>query len=236
MAEPVRTSLFDSADPTDLSRTHRRRSRGRGASPPDLARTCSGTDVVRVVEPHTREDGWESPHTVVEIVTDDLPFLVDSVTRCSRARLRHPPAAAPGVDGACSCTSRSTVRPTERSRRARGGFESVLADVRVVVDDWQPMRDRALELAAALRAAPPPTVDPADVAEAATFLEWLADDHFTFIGECDGAGGDSARRRCGGVVPSGLPGHDVGPRRRSRSRRRRRGRRCTARCRSTTWA
>src|SRR2546430_12490942 len=29
-------------------------------------------------EPDT--DGWSSPHTIVEIVNDDMPFLVDSVT------------------------------------------------------------------------------------------------------------------------------------------------------------
>ena len=72
------------------------------------------------------------------------------------------------------------------------------------------MRDRALGLAADLRATPPPTADPGDVTEAATFLEWLADDHFTFIGACDEAGGDplgTVRRR----MPSGLPGRDVEP-------------------------
>ena len=88
--------------------------------------------------------------------------------------------------------------------------ESVLADVHAVVDDWSAMRDRALELATGLRANPPPIADPGDVTEAATFLEWLADDHFTFIGACDQAGGDplgTVRRR----VPSGLPGQDVEP-------------------------
>ena len=39
-----------------------------------------GTAVVRVGNPNTQTDGWQSPHTVVEIITDDMPFLVDSVT------------------------------------------------------------------------------------------------------------------------------------------------------------
>ena len=88
--------------------------------------------------------------------------------------------------------------------------ESVLADVHVVVDDWSAMRDRALELAADLRATPPPTGDPGDVTEAATFLEWLADDHFTFIGACDERGRRPARH--------GAPAYAVGT---SRSGRRR---------------
>ncbi|MEM7654465.1 MAG: hypothetical protein AAF220_15010, partial [Pseudomonadota bacterium] len=35
---------------------------------------------VRVFNPTYDNFGWKSPHTVVEIVTDDMPFLVDSVT------------------------------------------------------------------------------------------------------------------------------------------------------------
>ena len=35
---------------------------------------------VHVYKPNVEEHGWESPHTVVETVVDDMPFLVDSVT------------------------------------------------------------------------------------------------------------------------------------------------------------
>ncbi len=35
---------------------------------------------MRVFNPRLDENGWESAHTVVEIVGDDMPFLVDSVT------------------------------------------------------------------------------------------------------------------------------------------------------------
>src|SRR5258705_4043101 len=35
---------------------------------------------VRVFNPTVEEHGWQSTHTVVEIVNDDMPFLVDSVT------------------------------------------------------------------------------------------------------------------------------------------------------------
>ena len=39
-----------------------------------------GTANVRVFNPTTDDDGWSSARTVVQIVTDDMPFLVDSVT------------------------------------------------------------------------------------------------------------------------------------------------------------
>ncbi|MEE1928071.1 NAD-glutamate dehydrogenase [Streptomyces sp. TRM 70351] len=39
-----------------------------------------GTANVRVYTPTVEENGWTCTHTVVEVVTDDMPFLVDSVT------------------------------------------------------------------------------------------------------------------------------------------------------------
>ncbi|MBW1599907.1 NAD-glutamate dehydrogenase [Streptomyces sp. JJ38] len=39
-----------------------------------------GTANVRVYTPSVEENGWTCTHTVVEVVTDDMPFLVDSVT------------------------------------------------------------------------------------------------------------------------------------------------------------
>src|SRR5215211_8104401 len=37
-----------------------------------------GEPKVRVYNPRFDEHGWQSTHTVIEIVTDDMPFLVDS--------------------------------------------------------------------------------------------------------------------------------------------------------------
>src|SRR3954449_8919525 len=39
-----------------------------------------GASKVRVYNPSFEQHGWQSTHTAVEIVTDDMPFLVDSVT------------------------------------------------------------------------------------------------------------------------------------------------------------
>ena len=47
----------------------------------DLARARKpGTAEVRVFNASLKQHGLESPHTVVQIVNDDMPFLVDSVT------------------------------------------------------------------------------------------------------------------------------------------------------------
>ena len=43
------------------------------------------------------------------------------------------------------------------------------------------MRTKVGEVVASLEADPPP-VDPAELAESKVFLNWLANDHFTFLG------------------------------------------------------
>ncbi len=62
--------------------TQRARPLRRGARRTSTSRACArratrrSASTTRSFEPH----GWQSTHTVVEIVTDDMPFLVDSVT------------------------------------------------------------------------------------------------------------------------------------------------------------
>ena len=61
-----------------------------------------GQPKVRVYTPRIETNGWESSHSVVEIVNDDMPFLVDSVS----AELRRLDADGPAPD------------PSDRARRA----------------------------------------------------------------------------------------------------------------------
>ena len=44
-----------------------------------------GQAKIRVYNPEPAVDGWSSPHTIVEIVNDDMPFLVNSVTAAINA-------------------------------------------------------------------------------------------------------------------------------------------------------
>jgi len=45
-----------------------------------LQKRTPGESLVRVYNPRVEQHGWQSPHTVVEIVTDDMPHLVNSVS------------------------------------------------------------------------------------------------------------------------------------------------------------
>ncbi|HET7022058.1 MAG TPA: NAD-glutamate dehydrogenase, partial [Xanthobacteraceae bacterium] len=77
-------------------------------------------------------------------------------------------------------------RIEEEARRAEivEAIERVLADVRVCVHDWRAMMARVADVIAGLKANPPP-LPAAEIEEAIAFLEWLADNNFTFLGVRD---------------------------------------------------
>src|ERR1700690_2352492 len=52
---------------------------GAALSHLEFARKRRGRALVRVFNPTLREHGYTSPHTVIELVNDDMPFLVDSI-------------------------------------------------------------------------------------------------------------------------------------------------------------
>ncbi|MFN8024968.1 MAG: NAD-glutamate dehydrogenase [Acidimicrobiia bacterium] len=173
-ADPEELPALDPADVAGavLAQLTLREGRTRGAAE------------VRVSNPTRAVDGWESRHTVVQVVTDDMPFLVDSISTAVVERGYDVHLSwHPVVDGE-SLVHLEIDRETDSAVLAslRDEVAGALADVRAAVADWAAMRDRALDLARGLRRRPPPSVDAADVAEAVTFLEWLADDHFTFLG------------------------------------------------------
>ena len=164
----------------------------------------TGQALVRVFNPELRRDGFESPHTVVMLVTDDMPFLVDSMGIVfSRAEIAvhliiHPVLDAHrdgrgrlvdlGTNGSDETYAESWQlyeidRQTDPAQleKLRQKIESTLADVHTVVQDWTPMRDKVNTLVASLEANPPPL--PADeISEARRLLEWMGDRHFVFLG------------------------------------------------------
>ena len=166
------------------------------------ARRGRGETNVSVFTPTLSEHGWTSRRTIVDICTDDAPFLVDSVTSALAAQglavhlLLHPLVEVHRDDdgtllemdargGALESWIHLEVDrvPTEEGRDAlEERLLSVLADVHASVDDWSAMRRACLDLVTDLRTAPPATADPAAVGPAVDFFSWLADDNFTFLG------------------------------------------------------
>ena len=79
---------------------------------------------VRVYNPQIEQHGWQSTHTIVEIVTDDMPFLVDSVRMVLNRRgytshlIVHPVLRfRAGRTAASNRSSTSTTPARDRSWR-----------------------------------------------------------------------------------------------------------------------
>jgi glutamate dehydrogenase len=168
------------------------------------ARRAPGRALVRIFNPVAGEDGFESPHTLVLTVTDDMPFLVDSlgmalvraelavhlivhpvlqVRRDGRGRLTDIGANGSQAAHAESWQLYEIDRVTEPQQleRLRRTLESTLADVRAVVKDFMPMRERVREIIARLETDPPP-LPAAEVSEARHLLDWMEGRHFVFLG------------------------------------------------------
>ncbi|GGN12982.1 glutamate dehydrogenase [Lentzea pudingi] len=165
-----------------------------------------GRAAVRILNPTRGADGWQCPVTVVQVVTDDMPYLVDSVaSELTRGgvqvhRVVHPivvvrrdpvtgartevlPLADP-ADPPADALAESwmnievdLITDPDRARELETRLLTVLTDVREVVEDTDRMVTTALQLAEELKK---------DSSEATTdgsnLLEWLANGHFTFMG------------------------------------------------------
>ncbi|RFU85314.1 NAD-glutamate dehydrogenase [Streptomyces triticagri] len=169
-----------------------------------------GTANVKVHTPTVEENGWTCSHSVVEVVTDDMPFLVDSVTNELSRQNRgihvviHPQVTVRrdvtgklievlpegSKDGSHDTLVESWIhveidRETDRSdlKQITLDLVRILSDVREAVEDWEKMREAALRIADELPSEP--TADDLqnqEVEEARELLRWLAADHFTFLG------------------------------------------------------
>src|SRR5690606_10784834 len=157
-----------------------------------------GTANVRLFNPAMKSHGWESSHTVLQVVNDDMPFLVDSVTMALADRgigvhvLGHPVVPisrdrAGKLLAVGEGDSESLIH-MEIDRRSgdeldaiQAAVSAVLDDVRTAVADWAPMREKMLQVAADLATNPLPVPD-SERREAQEFLRWAASDHFTFLG------------------------------------------------------
>ena len=170
-----------------------------------------GTTSVRAFNPTLDVDGWESPYTVVQVVIDDMPFLVDSVVLALGGfdsgvhLIIHPQLnvarSAKGdldsvlTDGATTVDSGAVGLareswmhleidrlPDDSLPDVEARLSKVLGDVRAAVEDWPKMRAHALTIASELKSATPPGTDPHQAREVSRFLEWLAHNNFTFLG------------------------------------------------------
>jgi glutamate dehydrogenase len=194
--------LLENAPPDDL----------QGATPEILARLVEGRLAFLMDRKPGRAkiaagnlDGAPNDITTVDILNDDMPFLVDSTIgllaeRGHEVRLAlHPVlsvkrdlsgmlldiATKPAADG-------TTVRESfihihlarlsaEEAAALEGELRTVFADVRQTVIDWRAMQQRLREAINHYQQDPPP-IAIEEFTEAIDFLQWVLDHHFTFLG------------------------------------------------------
>ncbi|MWJ29385.1 NAD-glutamate dehydrogenase [Halomonas sp. ZH2S] len=162
---------------------------------------------VRVFNPDFEEHGWQSTHTFVAVLHEDMPFLVDSV----RIELNRHGLTVHAIQNAVLAVERDSqyqlqALASPRDENAPPMRESlivievdrhtdpsalhdievqlhkVLRDVRTAVRDYDAMCERIRAAIQETERVCPPQVDPDDHEEAIAFLEWLLKDNFTLLG------------------------------------------------------
>lgn len=145
-------------------------------------------------------------HTVVDVVSGDRPFLVDSATLAifeaglSVRRVVHPiyrVSRDPG--GFLMELSHGRSNPDQlpaesvmhfhlerigdsaKIAELKDAIAAHLQDVQMAVDDWQPMSERAVKVAEEVANATTPYGQERQQ-ETAKFIKWLVDENFTFLG------------------------------------------------------
>ena len=163
-----------------------------------------GEAKLRIFNPSQKEHGYDSRYTIIEMVNDDMPFLVDSVSaaitrqqlavhmtvhpifrvnRDGRGRIKDVGDPGHGEGPVESYVRFAVDREPDQQHLNLLDHEihKVLTDVRLAVRDWRSMRGKMLEASASLRRGPD-GADPELRQESEELLRWMSDDHFTYLG------------------------------------------------------
>ncbi|HYD05573.1 MAG TPA: NAD-glutamate dehydrogenase, partial [Reyranella sp.] len=163
-------------------------------------RRLPGIAKVRAFNPNQAEHGFESRHAVVQVVNDDMPFLVDSIANELGRReinihlLAHPVMVVRRdidgdllqfeTDGSGRAESMMHIEIDRLADAAQledlaAALGRVLTEVRLAVGHWRAMRQAALDAVEDLR---PLVMSGGHALEEQEFLRWLEANHFTFLG------------------------------------------------------
>ncbi|MCH8550633.1 MAG: NAD-glutamate dehydrogenase [Natronospirillum sp.] len=160
------------------------------------------TPKVQVFNPNVEEHEWQSGHTSVVVLARDVPFVVDSV-RMALNRLGanihrlfygdfHSERSAGGQLKAFREEAETNnellvyfeidhVSEARARRQMERELQSVISDVGMVVDDYPAITDLVRTAVEDVRKLEKSNLPGEEVAESRIFLEWLLDDHFTFL-------------------------------------------------------
>lgn len=161
---------------------------------------------IRAFNPEIAKHGWQSTHTIVEIIVTDMPFLVDSVRMALNKMgitahlLLHSPigltrdkqhkfTSFEEADSQHQDLIKQTVFLIEVDRQTSKNalddltneLMSVVNDVSLAVEDWQPMRSRLKAIIESFKTSKCPA-SAKEKKQSEKFLAWLNDHNFTLMG------------------------------------------------------
>ena len=164
---------------------------------------------VNVFNPDIESKGWETNHTTLEVISDDMPFLVDSVTAnlvqmgITVHMVAHPVVGVqrdakgklkkifeerslddPAVNESLLSFEISQQATAGIRKKLQSTITSILTDVRFAVEDWRAMRERVVRIIDELKLLDSKGAS-GDIIEAEDFLQWAHDNNFTFLGYRD---------------------------------------------------
>jgi len=163
---------------------------------------------IRVYNPQFETNAWQSTHTIIEVITDDMPFLVDSVLmEINRLGLTTHFIMNCGGLKICrddnddlisviddkdtkakKCVIEAPIyveidRQTDLDvlNELQDNLSRVMSDVRISVEDWEKMRDKVNDALSELEDLKK-HLDKDELEETRDFLNWITNNHFTFLG------------------------------------------------------
>ncbi len=160
----------------------------------------SGAGEVSLFTPRDEDTRYSQNDNVLVAVNDDKPFLVDSLiadVTASGGRLRavfHPIVKLEAKPVSVIVLVLEPIMSEVRQAAILHSAKATFAQVTVAVRDWRAMMARLNDAIKGLKDNPP-KVAAEELAESLALLEWLGDNHFTFLGARDYRfvpGGDGA--------------------------------------------
>jgi len=168
------------------------------------------TPKLRIFNPDINLDGWQSPHTFIQILNIDMPLLVDSLRLLINRRhltlhslhnaifavQRNSEGELKALTAASEETSQQTeslvlieinaITDEQERNQIQEELLATLDEVRLAVTDFTAMQNQALTISKKLNEAAKQKLqlgnDLISLSEASDFFSWIAKVHFIFLG------------------------------------------------------
>lgn len=165
-----------------------------------MAQRMPGEIKVKVYNPNLEDHGWQSSHTIIEIICDDQPFLIESIRMALNRMDRniHILIQTSGIfikrnsEGRLLNTYHNDKSDTIREapiyieidnqsdasslEKIQNRIINVIEDVYAMVKDWRAMRNKMQSVITELNNLEQ------DSNEIIEFLRWIVGNNFTFLG------------------------------------------------------